>query len=400
MNLWENIITFAQTRIHGTEWVTFREYLQQLKDSQMPIIPLIASETKDPQAITKQVNNALSEIDRRVRLYIVSSTPSYASATRDGIFGEERVLNDGTYCKYYRNLLRSDKTEQWHKILIRPASEPSTTADDDILAYDSATGEWLPQSTATLNIVTTSRTINTTTPLTGGGDLSANRTFGIGGLTTVGTANYVVGVNSGGTAWEYKAVTGTANRVTVTHAANLITLSGPQDLHTGASPTFTGLTLSGDLLVDGGDIGLTGDTDLVQLSSGVFRVNGEVRQFPTTGEDLYHRYVSLVTTTDATTATIQTFTLGQYQTRAIRAMIAARDGTAGTDHAGYMMYGTFYREGNGTTQQGSTSAEYTEESAGAGAWGTSFSVNGNDVRVQVTGAAGVSITWKAVVEVL
>ena len=39
-------------------------------------------------------------------------------------------------------------------------------------------------------------------------------------------------------------LTGTANRVTVTNAAGSITLSGPQDIHTGASPTFTDLTLS------------------------------------------------------------------------------------------------------------------------------------------------------------
>jgi hypothetical protein len=41
-------------------------------------------------------------------------------------------------------------------------------------------------------------------------------------------------------------VAGTANRVTVSDDGDgTITLSGPQDIHTGASPTFTGLTLSG-----------------------------------------------------------------------------------------------------------------------------------------------------------
>ena len=39
-------------------------------------------------------------------------------------------------------------------------------------------------------------------------------------------------------------LTGTANQVTVTNGANAITLSAPQNLHSGASPTFTGLTLS------------------------------------------------------------------------------------------------------------------------------------------------------------
>lgn len=70
-------------------------------------------------------------------------------------------------------------------------------------------------------------------------------TLSITGLSTLGTANYLAGVNSGATGWEYKQLAGTSNQVVVTHAANLITLSTPQDIHTGASPTFAGLTLSG-----------------------------------------------------------------------------------------------------------------------------------------------------------
>jgi len=47
-----------------------------------------------------------------------------------------------------------------------------------------------------------SRTISTTAPLIGGGDLSANRTLGLAGLTTVGSAgNYI---RSTGTTWEYR----------------------------------------------------------------------------------------------------------------------------------------------------------------------------------------------------
>lgn len=64
----------------------------------------------------------------------------------------------------------------------------------------------------------------------------------------LGTANQIAGMNSAGTLHEYKTLTGTANRVTVTHAANSVVLSGPQDLHTGASPTFVGLTLTSGAL--------------------------------------------------------------------------------------------------------------------------------------------------------
>jgi hypothetical protein len=50
----------------------------------------------------------------------------------------------------------------------------------------------------------------------------------------------------------------------------------PQALGTADSPTFTNLTLSGDLRVDGGDIGLTTDTDLIQLAANLVSVNGDI----------------------------------------------------------------------------------------------------------------------------
>jgi hypothetical protein len=94
------------------------------------------------------------------------------------------------------------------------------------------------------------RLLNTTSPLAGGGDLSTNRTLTIGGLSSLGTANYLLGVNPGATGWEYKQLLGTTNRITVDHAAGSLTLSTPQDIATTSSPTFTGLTLSG-LIPDG-----------------------------------------------------------------------------------------------------------------------------------------------------
>ncbi len=91
--------------------------------------------------------------------------------------------------------------------------------------------------------VPSSRTINTTAPLSGGGDLSADRTISLAGLASLGTENYLVGVAAGGLAWEYKAILGTANQVTVTHGAGTVTLSLPQDIHTEAFPTFQGMIL-------------------------------------------------------------------------------------------------------------------------------------------------------------
>lgn len=98
-------------------------------------------------------------------------------------------------------------------------------------------------STAPATGVPVTRIINTTTPLAGGGDLSADLTLSLAGLAAFGTGDFLVGVNAAGDAWEYKQLLGTANRVTVGHAAGSVTLSGPQDIHEEAVPTFQGLIL-------------------------------------------------------------------------------------------------------------------------------------------------------------
>ncbi|MEW6097212.1 MAG: hypothetical protein AB1567_11940 [bacterium] len=104
------------------------------------------------------------------------------------------------------------------------------------------------------NIVRDTRQILVGTGLTGGGNLQADRTISLTvpvaianggtGLSALGTANQLLGVNTGATALEYKTLSGTANQINVTPAAGSITLSTPQDIHSGASPTFAGLTLS------------------------------------------------------------------------------------------------------------------------------------------------------------
>jgi hypothetical protein len=100
-----------------------------------------------------------------------------------------------------------------------------------------------PAAAATL--VGSGRLISTTTPLTGGGDLSADRTLGLAGLSALGTANQILGMNAGATGYEYKTLTGTANQVILTFAANSLTFSLPQNIDTGASPTHVGLNLTG-----------------------------------------------------------------------------------------------------------------------------------------------------------
>ncbi|MGD0584049.1 MAG: hypothetical protein ABR974_14030, partial [Bacteroidales bacterium] len=63
--------------------------------------------------------------------------------------------------------------------------------------------------------------------------------------TSLGTSNQLLGMNVAGTANEYKTLSGTANQINVLFVPGNITLSTPQDIHSGAKPVFVGLTLSG-----------------------------------------------------------------------------------------------------------------------------------------------------------
>ncbi|MGE5086827.1 MAG: beta strand repeat-containing protein [Bacillota bacterium] len=85
--------------------------------------------------------------------------------------------------------------------------------------------------------------VSATSPLSSTGGTTP--AISLGGLTGLGTANQILGMNNGATGYEYKSVVGTANQISVVHNTNSITLSTPQDIHSGASPTFAGMTLSG-----------------------------------------------------------------------------------------------------------------------------------------------------------
>ena len=60
-------------------------------------------------------------------------------------------------------------------------------------------------------------------------------------FTTNQTGNSTVTITNSGVT----SLTGTANRVTVSAATGAVTLNLPQDIHTGASPSFSGLTVTG-----------------------------------------------------------------------------------------------------------------------------------------------------------
>lgn len=93
-------------------------------------------------------------------------------------------------------------------------------------------------------------------------------------------AQYVV-LTANGVLTDERALTGTANQVVITDngAGSSVVLSLPQSIHTGASPTFAGLTLSGltagrvpyastaGLLADTDDLQWTAASDLLTITS-------------------------------------------------------------------------------------------------------------------------------------
>jgi hypothetical protein len=83
---------------------------------------------------------------------------------------------------------------------------------------------------------------------------AGSNTFG--GLA-LGSAFQLVGMNSGATANAYLTLAGTSNQVIVTNSGSTITLSLPQSINSGASPTFAGLTLSSPLTVANGGTGIS-----------------------------------------------------------------------------------------------------------------------------------------------
>lgn len=68
---------------------------------------------------------------------------------------------------------------------------------------------------------------------------------GTSAVTPLGVAaNGQIPIGSAGADPTLAEITGTANQITSTAGAGTITLSTPQDIHTGASPTFAGLTVT------------------------------------------------------------------------------------------------------------------------------------------------------------
>jgi len=97
------------------------------------------------------------------------------------------------------------------------------------------------------------------------------------------------------------------------------------------------------------------------------------------------------TTTDATVTTLDSVTLDDNHAYSILINVVAME-SDGSDRNVYRLHGLFYRDGAGALQQGATVSINTVESEVNCA--CVFDVNGNDVRVRVTGiGGGAPETW-------
>ncbi len=114
---------------------------------------------------------------------------------------------------------------------------------DSTNTYNGGTFTSPTLSTMSFSSPTWSSGAFTMTPLTANSLLYANASKQLTSFTGLTNGQLLIG--STGALPSIASLTGTANQVTVTPGAGSITLSTPQDLHTAASPTFAGVTLSG-----------------------------------------------------------------------------------------------------------------------------------------------------------
>jgi hypothetical protein len=122
---------------------------------------------------------------------------------------------------------------------------------------------------------TTARTITLGGDLTGSVNIDGSENVTL--TATIAENSVALGTDTTG---NYIAtIAGTTNQVSVSGSGSetaAVTLSLPQDIHSGASPTFTGMTLSGDLAVNGADITTTttGTATLFNTNATTLSVGG------------------------------------------------------------------------------------------------------------------------------
>ena len=117
---------------------------------------------------------------------------------------------------------------------------------------------------------------------------------GTDAFTAIGAAtNGQLPIGSTGADPVLATLTGTANQINVTNAVGSITLSTPQDIHTGASPTFAGLITTGTIDASSGEV-LIEDNATVEPTDksdgyiGVAIIGGQPRLYWAVEGEMYY----------------------------------------------------------------------------------------------------------------
>jgi hypothetical protein len=96
-------------------------------------------------------------------------------------------------------------------------------------------------------------------------------------------------------------------------------------------------------------------------------------------------------TTDGASTLAASITLADPETVMVDVLVTARRTDAGTDHAAYQRKAAAYRNGAGAVLIGAVDASLTRETDAS--WDVTITVSGNDLQVNVQGAAGQTIEW-------
>jgi hypothetical protein len=155
---------------------------------------------------------------------------------------------------------------------------------------------------------------------------------------------------------------------------------------------------------DGTAISVGVATVTTNAASNFISYNRLVLGYRNTASDLYFPVYlqamirSTVTTTDASETTIESRTLTEGKAYIVEAHIVACQG-ADLNRAAYVRRACVYRASGGSAAlQGSVQDGLTIESESA--WDVDIDVNGNDVRVRVTGAAEMTVVWACTLSIL
>ena len=181
-------------------------------------------------------------------------------------------------------------------------------------------------------------------------------------------------IGSTGNAPVAAAITGTTNQVVVTNAAGSITLSTPQDINSGATPTFAGITISGA----GATIDLNDTTAAMDSKQSMYAV----------------------ATTNATVTTIATIATTSNSVMILEAKITGlRTGGSSGSAGDCATYIRTVRVKNvaGTVTLPNLQSDFTSEDQPS--WDGTFSVSGTNVIITVKGASNNNVSWKALVTV-